>query len=109
MYVLPFGATTSAARFGDHQGGRFRILFGPPPSLRPFPGATGPQVYLAESEPGDRVPPHVHLVDEFQVSLLGGGSIGNHLVAGVTVHYADAFSPYGPLLAGPAGLSFFTV
>ena len=39
----------------------------------------------------------------------GSGTLGPHNVGPGSVHYAGAFTGYGPLVAGPAGLSYFTI
>ena len=59
--------------------------------------------------PGSVIPPHFHREDEFQVVVAGNGSLGKHALEGVAVHFADAYTPYGPIRVGPAGLTFFTL
>ena len=51
----------------------------------------------------------IHQADQFQVVLDGEGRLGTHDVAPVTVHFTGAGSPYGPLVAGDAGLHYFTL
>jgi hypothetical protein len=78
----------------------------------------GPQGFLIEMRPevpGDElrhtiVPPHFHLVRQFQV-VVGGDepTIGKHTAAPITFHYADPSTPYGPINSGPGGVSFFTL
>jgi hypothetical protein len=68
-----------------------------------------PMAYLVEQAPGDTVDAHFHQVDQFQVFLGGSGRIGTHALHGVTVHYAAACSPYGPIVAGPDGVSYLTL
>lgn len=58
---------------------------------------------------GARIEPHFHDVDQFQVVIAGDGRIGKKVVAPVTFQYADAFTPYGPIVANDQGLSFFTL
>ncbi|MGE0701366.1 MAG: hypothetical protein AB7O57_19880 [Hyphomicrobiaceae bacterium] len=58
---------------------------------------------------GARIEPHFHDVDQFQVVVDGGGRIGKKQVKPVTFQYADAFTPYGPIVAADDGLSFFTL
>ena len=70
----------------------------------------GPQAYLVEHlDAGSRIYPHFHDIDQFQVFMGGEGSIGKHEACAVTVHYADGFSPYGPIVAKDAGLAYFTL
>jgi uncharacterized Zn-binding protein involved in type VI secretion len=68
-----------------------------------------PQAFLVEYTPGCVLRTHFHDVDEFQVVVAGGGTFGGHTVAPSLVHFARAFTPYGPIVAGPAGLSFLTL
>ncbi len=56
-----------------------------------------------------RIEPHFHDVDQFQVVVDGDGRIGKKVVRPVTFQYADAFTPYGPIVANEHGLSFFTL
>ncbi len=58
---------------------------------------------------GARIEPHFHDVDQFQVVVEGDGRIGKKAVRPVTFQYADAFTPYGPIIANDQGLSFFTL
>lgn len=58
---------------------------------------------------GARIEPHFHDVDQFQVIVEGDGRIGKKAVKPVTFQYADAFTPYGPIIAADHGLSFFTL
>jgi hypothetical protein len=57
---------------------------------------------------GARIEPHFHDVDQFQVIVDGGGRIGKKKVRPITFQYADAFTPYGPIIADER-LSFFTL
>ena len=71
--------------------------------------APEPHGFLVEGDPGYTIKPHFHGVDQFQVCVAGRGTLGKQeLVPGV-LHYADAYTPYGPIVAGDAGLSFFTL
>ena len=73
-------------------------------------GAAQPQAFLVEMpDPGAVIPPHFHREDEFQIVVAGGGSLGKHALAGTVVHFADAYTPYGPIRVGPVGLTFFTL
>jgi|SRR5271168_1405758 len=92
---------------------------------RPFPnGAVGvksdwmltsedpkfsPTVFLYEQPPGSILPAHFHYNNEFQIFIEGDGKIGPRTISPVTVHYAGAYTAYGPLAAGPQGLKYFTV
>lgn len=52
---------------------------------------------------------HLHIVDQFQVFIAGSGKIGRDVADMVTVHYADHHTAYGPLVAGPQGMSYMTL
>jgi hypothetical protein len=74
------------------------------------PGSGRPQAFLVEMvEPGAVIPPHFHVEDEFQVVVAGSGSLGKHALDGIAVHFAEAYTPYGPIRTGPDGLTFFTL
>ncbi|MCC7275525.1 MAG: hypothetical protein IT561_22840 [Alphaproteobacteria bacterium] len=101
--------------------------FGPPPSppgttsvdpgaprgpayADPAPGEVRPpQAFLVEQEPGAIVHPHFHFVDQFQVVVDGGGTIGKHAVRAVSAHFAAAHTGYGPIRAGTSGLKYFSL
>jgi hypothetical protein len=53
--------------------------------------------------------PHLHIVDQFQVFIDGAGKIGPNRAEIVTAHYADHHTAYGPLVAGPQGMSYLTL
>ena len=74
------------------------------------PQRDGPQAYLAVQ--GARVadiPPHFHSVEQFQCVVSGSGTIGGRSFTRGVVHYADRFTPYGPICAGPEGLTYATL
>lgn len=68
-----------------------------------------PTVFLVEQPPDYSVPTHFHRQNEFQVVVQGAGSMGRHPIRPVTVHYAGAYTGYGPLASGPEGLFYFTL
>lgn len=68
-----------------------------------------PTAFLIEQPAGTVLAPHFHRQNQFQVMVAGGGTIGRHAIGPVTVHYAGAYTGYGPLVAGPEGLSYFTI
>jgi len=68
-----------------------------------------PMAYLVEQAPEAVVAPHFHEVDQFQLFVGGAGRIGTHDLSGMVVHYAGAFSPYGPIAAGPQGVDYVTL
>ncbi len=68
-----------------------------------------PQALLVEQSANSVIPPHFHGIDQFQVVVHGGGSLGKHAVKPVCVHYANAYSGYGPLNAEEEGIFYFTL
>lgn len=71
--------------------------------------ALSPTVFLVEQPPHSVLGPHFHTQNQFQIVKQGSGTLGPHVVGPGSVHYAGAFTGYGPLVAGPEGLSYFTV
>lgn len=98
---------------GGERHGRVRLHAGPRPTgarspTRPV--GDGPQAFAVRTEAGGRpLRPHFHTVDQFQVVVEGGGRLGHHELRRGSVHYADALRTYGPLAAGPAGLTYLTL
>jgi hypothetical protein len=72
-------------------------------------GTLFPVAYLIDQEAGKISEPHFHQADQFQVFVAGSGHIGKHAIDGVSVHYAGAFTPYGPIVPGDDGLSYMTM
>jgi len=81
------------------------------PFFRATPDAPdAPSAFLAQYEPGDRSCAHFHTVDQFQILVKGKGQLGRHDVAPYYVHFARAYTPYGPLHADQAtGWTFMTL
>lgn len=72
--------------------------------------ADAPTAFLAKYDPGDRSSAHFHAVDQFQILVQGSGQFGRHEVAPYHVHFARAYTPYGPLHADErAGWTFMTL
>lgn len=69
----------------------------------------GPHAFLVEQDPESVILPHFHVVNEFQLVVQGGGLFGRHPVAPLTVHYAGAYTGYGPITANADGLWYFTL
>lgn len=69
----------------------------------------GPQAYRVRQSPGWVLPLHFHFQDEYQVVTGGSGMLGTHQLARGAVHYASREAAYGPLVAGPDGLEYFTL
>jgi hypothetical protein len=73
------------------------------------PDAPAPQAFLIQQDPDTLIRPHFHAQDQFQVVAEGGGTIGRHALAPISVHYASKHTGYGPIVAGKRGLSYFTL
>ncbi|MDB5716569.1 MAG: hypothetical protein JWO15_3966 [Sphingomonadales bacterium] len=68
-----------------------------------------PTVFLYE-QPGDTtLSAHFHHNNQFQIFIEGAGKIGPRTVGPVVVHYAGAYTGYGPLKASSEGLKYFTL
>lgn len=68
-----------------------------------------PTVFLIEQPPGSCLRTHFHAQNEFQLVVRGSGTLGPHALSPGLIHYATAYTGYGPLVAGPEGLSYFTI
>jgi hypothetical protein len=68
-----------------------------------------PTAFLIEQAPRDTIRPHFHFSSQIQVFAKGSGTIGRRSVAGYVVHYADAHTGYGPIIAGDEGLWYLTL
>jgi len=75
----------------------------------PEAGTLYPMAFLVEKEPHALVRPHFHQADQYQVVVQGGGRLGQHDVGTVAVHYTDAWSAYGPIVAADEGIAWFTL
>ncbi|MEK9752118.1 MAG: hypothetical protein VW338_02750 [Rhodospirillaceae bacterium] len=69
----------------------------------------GPQGFRVEQPAGAVTEPHFHETNQFQVFVGGAGWFGKHELKPLTVQYANGHSPYGPVVAGPEGLDYFTL
>ncbi len=84
-------------------------LAGPDAPPPPGPEVLYPMAFLVEQAANTTVQAHYHAANQWQVVVGGGGRMGKHEVAPVVVHYSNAFSSYGPLVSGEAGLHYFTL
>jgi len=87
-----------------HFRGFTEYLIESEPCTRP-----APQAFLVHQSPGWVLPTHYHLEDQFQVVTGGGGTLGNHAVGPITLHYSSREAGYGPLIAGPHGVDYLTL
>lgn len=69
----------------------------------------GEQAFLVEQDPNWVTPSHFHVEQQFQVVVGGYGNIGRHEVKPLCVHYAARETAYGPIVAGPEGVSYLTL
>ncbi len=68
-----------------------------------------PQAFLVIQPPHSTTQPHFHQTNQFQVIVGGGGAIGKVRTDPLTVQYAGANTPYGPINAEARGISYFTL
>ncbi|MBV6303355.1 hypothetical protein KVP10_00570 [Candidimonas humi] len=70
-----------------------------------------PQAYLLDLNADEVLPPHFHIIDQFQVFFRGNGTLGRNadVLQPVSIHYADHHTGYGPIIAGREGFSYFTL
>jgi hypothetical protein len=71
--------------------------------------ALSPTVALIEQPPNSVLVPHFHRQNQFQLFVDGSGSIGASPLSPLSIHYAGAYTGYGPLVAGPEGIKYFTM
>jgi hypothetical protein len=69
----------------------------------------GEQAFLVQQDPNWVTPSHFHVEQQFQVVVAGYGAIGRHDVKPLCVHYAAPQTAYGPIVAGPEGVSYLTL
>lgn len=75
----------------------------------PAEDALHPVAFLVEKRPGGITRPHFHRADQYQVVVGGSGKMGLHDTGSIAVHYTDAFSAYGPIVAADDGIAWFTL
>lgn len=68
-----------------------------------------PMAFLVEQTPNSTTAAHFHRSDQFQLFVGGDGEIEGKTVHPVTLHFAAAYSAYGPIVAGPDGVNYFTL
>jgi hypothetical protein len=69
-----------------------------------------PQMLLVEQPvPGSTVLPHYHSTDQFQIFLEGDGRLGRHAIKPLSIHYTNRYTGYGPIVAGPSGVSYYVL
>ena len=81
----------------------------PPAEKPPADDALYPMAFLVEKWPSAVTRPHFHQADQFQVVVAGRGMLGDHDFSDGAVHYTDAYSAYGPIVAEKPGIWWFTL
>lgn len=73
--------------------------------------APGPQATMSDLAPNETVIPHFHGTTQFQLFPAGSGTIGKkaEVIQPLTVQFKDHHTAYGPVCAGPHGLSFMAL
>ena len=64
---------------------------------------------MTEMSANGVVLPHYHGLTQFQVFAAGSGKMGRNEIQPLMVQFKDPFTAYGPVEAGPQGLSFFAM
>ena len=69
-----------------------------------------PQGLLTDMNCDEITKAHFHTVDQFHIFMAGSGKMGREEDASpVRVQYLDHHTGYGPIYAGPHGLSYFAL
>jgi len=118
IYASSFAAADERARVITNVDGREYVLreyVGAAPSRGMYVEGNEvndndqPQGFLVD-QPGDATTgAHFHEHNQFQVFVEGHGRMGKEDARPLSVHYAGAHTPYGPIVAGPEGLRYFTL
>ena len=89
----------------DHWGTEF---FGPRSSTTV---AAGPQATMSEMNANETIVPHFHGITQFQIFAAGHGKIGRggDTLQPLTLQYKDHHTAYGPVVAGPQGLTYMAL
>src|SRR5690242_10926105 len=69
-----------------------------------------PHATLNKHDAGRYSSAHYHIRDQFQVVVDGKAKFGRHDVGPISVHFARAYTPYGPLnMDVKEGVTFFAM
>jgi len=71
--------------------------------------SSGPQALMTQMSPNETILPHFHGVAQFQIFPSGAGMMAKTEVRPLMLQYKDHHSAYGPLIAGPHGLTFIAL
>ena len=68
-----------------------------------------PTAFLVEQDPHVVIRTHFHVNSQFQVFAHGSGTLGRREVKPFTVQYVAPHTGYGPIVAGEAGIWYYTL
>tara|TARA_B100000214_G_scaffold195656_1_gene141564 strand:+ start:3054 stop:3815 length:762 start_codon:yes stop_codon:yes gene_type:complete len=68
-----------------------------------------PQGFLVEQPPNSITRPHFHNHEQFQLFVGGSAHMGKKAAQPFSLHYVKGYTPYGPITAGPEGVTYFTL
>lgn len=88
----------------EHWGSSY---FGPRYSTTQI--SAGPQALMTQMSANETILPHFHGVAQFQIFPSGAGMMAKTEVRPLMLQYKDHHSAYGPLVAGPHGLTFIAL
>ncbi len=71
--------------------------------------SSGPQALMTQMAANETILPHFHGVAQFQIFPSGAGMMAKTDVRPLMLQYKDHHSAYGPLVAGPHGLTFIAL
>ena len=74
----------------------------------PEQGNWTPQAYLVEQPPQIVNPTHFHVQNQFQLFTEGEGLFGRKQISPYMIHYAGAYTGYGPIVSGNTSLNYIT-
>ena len=101
--IEPSGFQRDDNRGPDHPANEAATFFRPASNQPHYPNAFLVRMF---SQGGA----HYHGADEFQVVVEGKGKLGRHDLTPVSVHFARAYTPYGPLFPDKdTGWGFLTL
>lgn len=69
-------------------------------------GERNPNCKIIGQSPNSVVEAHFHIVDQFQVMIDGGGTLGKRAIEPILVHFAAAHTPYGPIVSDERGIQY---
>jgi rubredoxin len=82
----------------DHPSADVYPFIGQPRTAGVAAGADAANAFLVRYLPGTRSSTHYHAADQMQIIVEGKGWLGQHDMVPYQVHFARAYTPYGPLV-----------